>query len=290
MQLKDLIVSKSNVREQMPNDESLANLASSIKSHKLISKLLLRPTQDSKFEIIAGQRRYNAMLSLFGEDYELPEEDYILRADLDDEHALLLSICENQQRLDLSPVELNRAALKLNKLGYKDKEIAKLLNVTLFRLKRLYQLSEDFNRMPEEAKTELKKPVEDSKLNDAHWQKIHDLNDVDVIKDVVDYIINKESSPRDVPTIIKAVEKNHEGSSSEGSSDKGTPDEPEAEGPIEYEHKGELVLEEHGNKITLRVKGKGEDADVPYEHYLEYLRHPDKFRCFIKFKMSVKNV
>ena len=290
MQLKNLIVSKNNVREPMPNDESLANLASSIKSHKLISKLLLRPTQDSKFEIIAGQRRYNALLSLFGEDYELPEEDYILRADLDDEHALLLSICENQQRLDLSPVELNRSALKLNKLGYKDKEIAKLLNVTPFRLKRLYQLSEDFNRMPEEAKTELKKPVEDSKLNDAHWQKIHDLNDVDVIKDVVDYIINKESSPRDVPTIIKAVEKNHEGSSSEGSSDKGTPDEPEAEGPIEYEHKGELVLEEHGNKITLRVKGKGEDADVPYEHYLEYLRHPDKFRCFIKFKMSVKNV
>lgn len=289
MQLKNLIVSKSNVRESMPNDESLPNLASSIKSHKLISKLILRPTQDGKFEIIAGQRRYNALLSLFGEDYELPEEDYILRADLDDEHALLLSICENQQRLDLSPVELNRASLRLNKLGYKDKEIAKLLNVTPFRLKRLYQLSEDFNKMPEEAKTELKKPVEDSKLNDAHWQKIHDLNDVDVIKDVVDYIINKESSPRDVPTIIKAIEKTHVGSSPEGSGDKGTPDEPEAEGPIEYEHKGELVLEEHGSKITLRVKGKGEDADVPYEHYLEYLRHPDKFRCFVKFKLTVKS-
>lgn len=65
----------------------------------------------------------------------------------------------------------------------------------------------------------------------------------------------------------------------------------EPAGPIEYEHKGELVLEVNDGKETIKVIGKGEDdKEIPIDHYMEYLRHPDKFKVMVKFKMTVKPV
>jgi len=298
MLLKDLVVSPCNVRDRKVDDEGIKALKDSIKQYSLISKILLRAGKGGKFEIIAGQRRYLALLDLLGEDHELPVEDYILLEDIDDEKAYILSITENQQRLDLSPFELNAAILKLNEFGYKDKEIAKVLNITPHRLKRLSTLAQDERKMPEAAKVELHKPVEESSLDDAHWQKIRDIESEDVIKDVVDYIIDKESPPREVPSIIKAIEKQYNQENPPLGDENTKPaktsvEQNDIEGPIEYKHKGEIKLELHGDEKILKVIGKGTDneaEDVPLEHYMEYLLHPEKFRCFITFKMQVKPV
>jgi len=299
MLLKDLVISPCNARDSKAEDDGIEALKQSIKEHSLISKIILRPGKGSKFEIVAGQRRYKALLELLGEDKELPEEDYILIKDLDDEKAYILSITENQMRRDLSPMDLNKIILKLNGFGYKEKEIAKILNVTPHRLKRLSTLAQDERRMPEAAKVELHKPIEESKLNDGHWQKIRDVENEDVIKDVVDYVIDKESPPRDVPTIIKAIEKQYNEENpplgDETTAKKGTEEsaEPSADGPIEYAHKGELKLELHGDERVLKVMGKGtenESEEVPVAHYMEYLQHPEKFRCFVTFKLKVKPV
>ena len=290
MQLKDLIVSDWNVREQR-DDDDIANLKASIKKNELISKLVLRPTEGGKFEIVAGQRRYKALLELHGEDHELSESEYVLREGLKDEEAFLLSVEENTQRLALSPLELNKAALKLNQMGFEDKDIATTLNITPYRLKRIVHLSEDSNRIPDAAKQELRKPPEECKFSDAHWLKLRDVEDPEVIQDVVDYIVKKESPPRDVPTIVKAVQKQFEGSGGGGGGEGASAPPPEDDapaGPIEYAHKGQLVLEKHGDEETLKVIGKGEDEEVPLEHYLEYLRHPEKFKCQVTFKMKVK--
>lgn len=295
MLLKDLVISPYNVRDSKTVEEGIEELAESIKDNTLISRIIIRRNKTNKFEIVAGMRRYKALMALLGEDAELPTEDYILREDLDDEHAYLLSIDENTYRKPLTPIELNRAILKLNGWGYKDKEIAKRLNITPHRLKRLSTLGEDLHHMPEAAKAELSKPVEEAKLNDAHWDKIREIENEDIVKDVVDYIIEKEVPPRDVPTVVKAVEKNYEKENplpSEGASSKAPEesDAPPAEGPIEYSHKGELKLEIQGGNQILRVLGKDEDQEVPLEHYLEYLRHPEQFRCFVTFKLKIKPV
>ena len=298
MLLKDLVVSPCNVRDRKVDDEGLKELKDSIKKYSLISKILLRPGKNGKFEIVAGQRRYLALLELLGEDHELPAEDYIIMKDLDDEKAYILSITENQQRLDLSPFELNKAILKLNGWGYKDKEIAKILNITPHRLKRLSTLAQDERKMPEAAKIELHKPIEESSLNDAHWNRVRDIENEDIIKDVVDFIIDKESPPREVPTIIKAIEKQYDKENPPLGDENTKPaktsvEQSEIEGPIEYAHKGELKLELHGDEKILKVIGKGmenESEEVPVAHYMEYLLHPEKFRCFITFKMKIKPV
>ena len=211
---------------------------------------------------------------------------------MDDDKAVLWSIEENTQRLAFSPLTLNRAGLVLNKMGMKDKEIAKKLNVSPHRLKRLLGLSEDFNKMPDVVKEELGKLPEEAKFNDQHWDQISKkTEDADVIKDVVDYIIDKEVPAREVPSIIKMVEKNKK--VQEGPVHSETPqDTPEEapEDPLEYSHKGELVLIEKDGNETVRVIGKGEDSEVPVEQYLNYLRHPEQFKCYITFKLKIKPI
>jgi len=294
MKLKDLVVSPYNARNSEDTDEGIDELKASIKAHTLISKLILRPGKGGKFEIVAGQRRYKALVALLGEDHELPEEDYVLMKDLKDQEAFVLSLTENQQRLDLSPLTLNEASLKMNGWGFDSKKIAKILNMTPHRVKRIMELSQNLSRFPDEAKQELRKPVEESKFTDAHADKLKDLEDRDLIKDVVDYIIDKESPPREVPSIVKAIKKQHEekdGGSGEPAAKNGS--EPENEGPLEYIHKGEMKLEIHGEKKILKVVGKGvenENDIVPIDHYLEYLMHPEKFRCFVSFKLKIKPI
>lgn len=292
MKLKDLIVSECNVRKFRENDESIEVLAESIKNHDLISKIVLR-TVDGKNEIIAGQRRYQALSKIYGEDYELKNDDYTIR-DLDDNAAFLLSIQENQQRVDLSPMELNRAALRLNLMDYKDKEVAKILNITPYRLKRIQMLSADLNRMPANAKEELSKPVESSKFNDSHWNKVRELDDAEMIKDVVDMIIEKESNPKDIPGIIKGFKKQYEAAAAayEGDTASKSSNPPE-ETPLEtleYRHKGELKIELHGDEKKVKVIGKGEDEEVPVDHYMQYLMNPEKFKCYVDFKLKIKPI
>lgn len=290
MKLKELVISPCNVRQTVGEDD-LSNLQQSIKKHNLISKIVLRKSGEGVYEVVAGQRRYKALSALRGEDYDLTDSDYVLYEDLGDDEAFLLSIEENQQRRPLNPMDLNKAAVKLNHMGKKDKEIARVLNVSPYRLKRLYHLGMDKNKMPEQAQEHLSRPVDEALFNDAHWEKMRDLDDRDVLKDVVSHVVAHESPPREVPTIVKAVQKQYEqvaagdGASGDGAGD-GAPEDPG--GPIVYEHKGKLVLEEHGDKKILKVLGKGEDQEVPVEHYLEYLRHPDKFDCRVAFKMKIK--
>jgi ParB/RepB/Spo0J family partition protein len=285
------------MRDSKAEDEGLKDLVDSIKENTLINKIILRPGKNGKYEIIAGQRRYKALVELLGAESELPPEDYVLE-ELNDEKAVLLSITENQYRLGLTPVELNRAILKLNSMGYKDKDITKLLNISASRMKRLSTLAQDIKRMPEAAQKELHKPVEESKFNDGHLDKVKGIENDDIIKDVVDFIIDKEAPPRDVPTIVKAIEKQYEKDNPPLGDEDTKPsthldNQPPAEGPIEYAHKGELVLEIHDNEKILKVLGKGSENEsevVPVDHYMEYLMHPEKFRCYVSFKLKIKPV
>ena len=290
MQLKDLKISDLNIRKIDPSDQKVEELTASIKKQGLISKIILRE-KERQIEVIAGQRRYYALLELHGPEYEIPEEEYLIK-DVNDQEALLISVAENQYRLDLSPMELNKAALKLNMVcGMKEAQIAKTLNITPHRLKRIIQLSEDQNKMIPEIRESLNKPEGESKFDDSHWQKLRDVEDKDIIKDVYDQIVQKELPPRDVPQIITAVEKAKKAEEQAHTTSDDSPPETKAPedigGPIVYSHKGDLVLIEEDGKMKFQVIGKGEDNEIPVEQYLEYLRHPDKFKCRIKFDFKV---
>lgn len=84
-------------REMDPT--ALQELADSISAQGVIQPLVVRPIEETRFEIIAGERRWRAA-QLAG----LSEVPAIVR-DIPDEVAVAVALIENIQREDLNPLE-----------------------------------------------------------------------------------------------------------------------------------------------------------------------------------------
>ncbi len=80
------------------DEDSLTDLAASIREHGVLQPILVRPS-GSKFELIAGERRWRA--SSMAERESIPA----IVVDFDEQTALEVSIIENLQREDVSPLE-----------------------------------------------------------------------------------------------------------------------------------------------------------------------------------------
>jgi len=81
------------------NEETLEELASSIREHGVLQPVLVRPLEDGRFELIAGERRWRA--SKIAEQAAIPA----IVEDIDDDTALEIAIIENLQREDISPLD-----------------------------------------------------------------------------------------------------------------------------------------------------------------------------------------
>lgn len=285
IKLKDIEISDLNIRDTSVTDEAIESLEESITSKGLLSRLILKKEKD-KIELVAGSRRLHALRDIRGEDGEIADTEYIFLDNLSEIDLFCVSLDENIKRRNLSPFELCKAALWLNSHGKKDKEIAEILGVTPHRLKRLSQLNADKKNMIPEIREELKK--NNGLLNDMHWDKMREVEDKDIIKDVYQQIVDKELPPREVPQIISAIQKakKAEDQTATGEAPVGDGAPEDVGGPIVYSHKGDLVLIEEKGKMKFQVIGKGEDREVPVDQYLEYLRHPDKFKCRVKLELK----
>jgi ParB family chromosome partitioning protein len=81
------------------DEGSLYELAESIKSQGVMQPILVRPAQEGRYEIIAGERRSRAA-RIAG-----LEEVPVLVREVPDESAAVMALIENIQREDLNPLE-----------------------------------------------------------------------------------------------------------------------------------------------------------------------------------------
>jgi ParB family transcriptional regulator, chromosome partitioning protein len=104
------------------DEVSLEELAASIREHGVLQPILVRPLEDGEFQLIAGERRWRASRAAgLGTIPALVEE-------IDDDTALEISIIENLQREDLSP--LDEAAMydrMVHEHGYSVRRLAQKL-------------------------------------------------------------------------------------------------------------------------------------------------------------------
>ena len=91
------------------DEDSIAQLAESIKVHGLLQPILVRPhpEKDGEYEIIAGERRWRA-----AQKAQLHEVPVIIR-EMEDAQALEIALIENLQREDLNPVDEAQGYRKL---------------------------------------------------------------------------------------------------------------------------------------------------------------------------------
>jgi len=103
--------------------ENLEALAESIREKGVLQPLLVRPLEDGRYAIVAGERRYRAakMAGLA----EVP----VRVLDLSEKEARLLALVENLQREDLNPYEETLGVLELlsEELGKTREEVVGLL-------------------------------------------------------------------------------------------------------------------------------------------------------------------
>ena len=98
-------------------EDSLVELADSIREHGVLQPILVRPV-GSQFELIAGERRWRA--SRMAQRDSIPA----IVVEFDDETALEVSIIENLQREDVSPLEEAAMFRKMTDLGYSLRQLA----------------------------------------------------------------------------------------------------------------------------------------------------------------------
>jgi ParB family transcriptional regulator, chromosome partitioning protein len=98
-------------------EDSLTELADSIREHGVLQPILVRPV-GSQYELIAGERRWRA--SRMAERETIPA----IVVEFDEETALEVSIIENLQREDVSPLEEAAMFGKMTDLGYSVRQLA----------------------------------------------------------------------------------------------------------------------------------------------------------------------
>jgi ParB family chromosome partitioning protein len=101
--VKVIPVERSEPNPEQPrlafNEESLQELAASIREHGVLQPILVRPLDEQRFQLIAGERRWRA--SQIAGLATIPA----LVEEIDDDTALEISIIENLQREDISPLD-----------------------------------------------------------------------------------------------------------------------------------------------------------------------------------------
>ena len=135
---------------QIFREEKLDELANSIRKNGIIQPIAVRPskTENGKFEIVAGERRWIAAQR--AGLHEIP----VTILDLSDVESLEVAIVENIQRDDLNSIEEARGYKRLNEeFKYDHESISKLMSKSRSHISntlRLLTLPSDIISMLEE--------------------------------------------------------------------------------------------------------------------------------------------
>ena len=101
------------------NDESIAQLADSIRDQGVLQPLLVVPSEGGRYRIVAGERRFRA-----GRAAGLETLPCIVK-DIDVIHQMEIALIENLQREDLNPMEAARGINALMKqCGYTQEKVS----------------------------------------------------------------------------------------------------------------------------------------------------------------------
>jgi len=133
--------------------ESLQELADSISAQGVLQPIVVRPVDEERYEIIAGERRWRAA-QLAGQA-DIP----VVIRDVDEQAAMAIGLIENIQRDDLNPLEEASALYRLlNEFELTHQEVAQAVGksrTSVTNLLRLLDLTSDVKEYVETGQLEM---------------------------------------------------------------------------------------------------------------------------------------
>ena len=170
------------------NEESLQELAASIKEHGVVEPIIVKKSIKG-YELIAGERRTKAS-RLAG----LKTIPAIIR-DFNDEQMMEIALIENIQREDLNPIdEAKGYEAIITKLGLTQDEVSKKFGKSRSYITNLLGLL----RLPEG----VKKYVENGSISMGHARVLSKIEDPTKVNELANKIIEEKLSVREIENLV----------------------------------------------------------------------------------------
>ena len=211
------------------NQDSLKELAESIKAQGIIQPILVRMVSSDQYEIVAGERRWQAAKMA-----NLKEVPVVIK-DISDSTALAMALIENIQREDLNVIEEARGIKRLiDEFKITHEEAAEALGksrTAVSNILRLLNLCEH-----------AQKALETKKIEMGHARAILSLSSIDQTM-MCQKIVNQKLSVREVEKEVLA-----------GTTKKTSPKQSKDNDIKRLENE---LSERFGNTITINHKESG---------------------------------
>ncbi|MGB6268866.1 MAG: ParB/RepB/Spo0J family partition protein [Olleya sp.] len=234
------------------NEETLRELASSIKELGVIQPITVRKLGFSNYQLVSGERRFRAS-KLIGLK-TIPS--YIRIAN--DQESLEMALVENIQRQDLDPIEIALSYQRLideiqltqeqmsERVGKKRSTIANYLR--LLKLDPIIQTG-----------------MRDGFLSMGHGRAIINIEDQNIQLDIYEKILSKKLSVRDTENLVRNYNTTNEVK---------VPVNKEAEELPSYVKKGIAAFSEYfGHKIDVKVASNGKGKiTIPFHSEEDFNR------------------
>ena len=176
------------------NKEKMEELTNSIKERGILQPIIVRKSYDqsNKFEIIAGERRWQAAQN--AGLHEVP----VVEIEADDLKSLEFAIVENVQRSDLNPIEEAKGYKKLiDDFDYDQEKVSKFIGKSRAHVANTLRLLS----LPNEV-TLL---IEDNKISAGHAKVLVGLDNAHFL---AKKIIKKKLSVRQSESLIRTLKNN----------------------------------------------------------------------------------
>ncbi len=172
------------------DEESLQELAISIKNNGIISPITLRKISDNEYQIVAGERRYRA--SIIAGLEKIPA--YI--RDASEEQVMEMALIENIQREDLNAIEI---ALSYNSLcatlNLTQEALAERIGKKRATITNYLRLL----RLPAEIQIGIKNKV----IEMGHARAIAGISDAQLQLKIYNEVVNKQASVRQTEEMVR---------------------------------------------------------------------------------------
>ncbi len=174
------------------DQEKLSQLAESIKHTGIIEPLIVSPSEDDKYEIICGERRYRAAIIV--NQTQIP----VIIKILDEKQKMLFSLTENIQREDLNPVEEAQAYKKLiEEFSLTQEELSVLIGKdrsVIANTLRILSLPKEVIQY-----------IEEGLISSGHARTLASIKDENLVIELADKIIQDKLTVRDIENIVKQL-------------------------------------------------------------------------------------
>ncbi|HNW50563.1 MAG TPA: ParB/RepB/Spo0J family partition protein, partial [Prolixibacteraceae bacterium] len=219
------------------DEEALRDLAQSIKEVGIIQPLTLRKVSDSKYQIIAGERRFRAS-KLAG----LEKVPAFIR-ESDDSNMLELALIENIQREDLDAIEVAVSYQRLiDECSLTQEELSDRVGKNRSTVANYLRLL----KLP----VVIQKAIRDREISMGHARAIITVNDPETQIMLYHQIVKYEFSVRKIEDIVRKI-------NSEEEPHKEQPTEKPSKFPKEYEELKNHLSQHFSTNVDFKIDNKG---------------------------------